>query len=56
MESNPNLLLTKSTISVVLTALFAAAVEVGRSLALADSTVETGVAELSSKDANSDSV
>ena len=56
MESNPNQRLTKSTISVVLTAFFAAALGVGSSLALADSTVETGVAELSSKDANSDGV
>ena len=56
MESNPNLRLTKSTISVILAAFFAAALAVGSSLALADSTAENRSAEGSSKGTNAEGV
>ena len=56
MESNPNMSLTRRTLSFVLTALFAAALAVGDGLALADSTSVTGVADASSKGENTDGV
>ena len=54
MESNRNLRLTKSTISVVLAAILMSTLAMGSSLALADSTADTDVAEASSKSTNAD--
>ena len=56
MESNPNLRLIKSTISVVLTAILMSTLAMGSSLALADSTTETRAAEESSKGTNAEVV